>query len=382
LPENISTLDGHSRFITCIAWNPKEDILATGSRDSTVILWNIKDDIEKKVLDYSVQGQIINLENGVSALDWNTDGSLLATGTKTGFVRIWDEYGNLKLNEKGGSTILKDIKWNKSGTLIGGALYDQIFIWSFEAGKLKKIKQIKVMSSLSGTVDWQTDNTFSFFVYKDIQVFKVGKNQPIKTFSGHTHLVQSSQWDPQGKLLASGSQDNTVKVWSMDREDCLHDLKGHTDTIKQVKWSNTGPGTKYPNKKLFLASFSYGKTVKLWDVETGSCLHTLENQQSFVRSIDFSPDGRFLASGCDDRVFNIWCTQTGKLLKTHQFQYGINFTIQFVCWSNTANKIAVSTLSNVFLINVNGLQSKEEKRSILDATKSKQKHESNQGKLI
>jgi transducin (beta)-like 1 len=379
LPENISTLDGHSRFIICIAWNPKENILATGSIDSTVILWNIKDDIEKKILDHSRQGNTKKLNDPVTALDWNTGGSLLATGTETGYVRIWDADGNLKFNEKGGSTMLICIKWNKSGTLIGGVFKNcQNKIWSFEAGKLKKIQQIKVMISPSGTVDWQTDNTFSMFDDTGILVYKVGHKQPIKTFSGHTGTVQSIQLDPQGKLLASGSQDNTVKVWSMDRDDCMHDLKGHTDWVCQIKWSNTGPGTKYPNEKLFLASCSGDKTVKLWNVQTGTCLHTLENQQSFVQSIDCSPNGRFLVGGCYNGVFSIWCTKTGKLLKTHKIQS----TIDFVCWSNTVDKIAVAHSTDVCLISVNELQAKEENRSILEAATSRPKLELNKSKLI
>jgi transducin (beta)-like 1 len=377
LAENISTLKGHFQYITCIAWNPKENILATGSEDVTVILWNIKDDIEKKVLDHTIQVKKINLERAVSALDWNCDGGLLATGTETGYVRIWDANGNLKVKRNIGFTSLNSLKWNKSGTLIGVAFNNgQIVIWSTEAGKLKKIQQFKVSETISYRVDWQTDETFSTFVYKNILVYKVGHKQPIKTFSGHTETVQFIQWDPQGKLLASGSSDNTVRVWSMDREDCLHDLKGHTGWVSQVKWSNTGPGTKYPNSKLSLASVSDDKTVKLWDVETGTCLHTLENHQDYVTSIDFSPDRRFLASGCDDGVFNIWCTHTGKLLKTHKFQSGI----RFLCWSSTANKIAVAHFSEVSLITVKDLQAKEEKRSILESTTSKL--ESNQGKLI
>jgi transducin (beta)-like 1 len=306
---------------------------------------------------------------------------LLATGTHTGCVRIWDAGGNLKLKEKGGSTKLNSIKWNKSGTLIGGGFSNgKIVTWRTEEGKLKNVHQLFSCTFLALLkFEWQTDDTFSTCnENRKIEVLNMRFKKPIKTFSGHTGSVQSIQWDPQGKLLASGSQDNTVKVWSMDREDCLHDLKGHTHFVDQVKWSNTGPGTKYPNKKLFLASCSEDKTVKLWDVDTGTCLHTLQNHKGFVRSIDFSPDGIFFASGCGSGVFNIWCTQTGKLLKTHKFQSGI----KIVCWSNTADKIAISQSSDVCLIYVNGLQSKEENKSILEAATSKPILELSQGELI
>ena len=106
----------------------------------------------------------------------------------------------------------------------------------------------------------------------------------------------------------------TLKVWSMDRDSCLHDLQAHNKEIYTIKWSCTGPGTPNPNANLILASASFDSTVRLWDVERGVSLHTLTRHKEPVYSVAFSPDGKHLASGSFDKCVHIWCTQTGKLV--------------------------------------------------------------------
>ena len=52
---------------------------------------------------------------------------------------------------------------------------------------------------------------------------------------GHTNEVNAIKWDPQGKFLASCSDDMTLKVWSMDRDNCVHDLSAHQKEIYTIK---------------------------------------------------------------------------------------------------------------------------------------------------
>lgn len=65
--------------------------------------------------------------------------------------------------------------------------------------------------------------------------------------------VNAIKWDPQGNLLASCSDDMTLKIWSMKQETCVHDLQAHSKEIYTIKWSPTGPGTPNPNMNLILA---------------------------------------------------------------------------------------------------------------------------------
>ena len=100
---------------------------------------------------------------------------------------------------------------------------------------------------------------------------------------GHSDLVRAVAFSPDGELLASGSDDNTVRVWDRTTGTCRATLKGHSKRIGAVAFS--------PDGKL-LVSGSYDKTVRLWD-PTGTCRATLESHSS-VTAVAFSPDGKLL----------------------------------------------------------------------------------------
>ncbi|KAL8353836.1 hypothetical protein RB601_003595 [Gaeumannomyces tritici] len=132
-------------------------------------------------------------------------------------------------------------------------------------------------------------------------------NACLQTLEGHGGSVSSVAFSPDGQRLASGSGDNTVKLWDAATGACLQTLEGHSDEVLSVAFSPDGQR---------LASASYDKTVKLWDAATGACLQTLEGHSSSVSSIAFSPDGQRLASGSDDETVKLWDAATGACLQT------------------------------------------------------------------
>ncbi|MEH2063909.1 MAG: hypothetical protein V7K50_16865 [Nostoc sp.] len=138
----------------------------------------------------------------------------------------------------------------------------------------------------------------------------------VNRLEGHTDIVWGVTFSPDGQLLASGSRDQTVKLWRPDGT-LLQTLKGHTDAVSCVSFSPDGQS---------LASGSLDKTVQIWHKNpvTGEFnpkpYKTLKGHGDWVYSVNFSPDGELLASGSKDKTIKLWRKDGSlvKILRGHQ----------------------------------------------------------------
>ena len=125
------------------------------------------------------------------------------------------------------------------------------------------------------------------------------KNQP--TLAGHTGEVYCLSFSPDGKTLASASQDGTVKVWDVAAEQLQRTLKVHAAEVMHVAFSPDGAT---------LAATGDDGMVKLWETATGREKGVLKGHAEDVFGVAFSPDGQILATcGCDDTV-RLWNAKT------------------------------------------------------------------------
>ncbi|MCF3622491.1 CHAT domain-containing protein [Planktothrix agardhii] len=140
-----------------------------------------------------------------------------------------------------------------------------------------------------------------------VKLWDANTGKEIQTLRGHTDRVYGVSFSPDGKRLATGSWDNTVKLWDANTGKEIYTLRGHTDWVWDVSFS--------PDSKR-LASASGDKTVKLWDVSAGKEIQTLTGHTDGLRGVSFSPDGKRLATASSDKTVKLWDSTTGKEIQT------------------------------------------------------------------
>lgn len=137
---------------------------------------------------------------------------------------------------------------------------------------------------------------------KTLRLWNGSALTPAGTLIGHQQFVLTAAFHPQMEhLLASGSRDRTIKLWDVQQRQAIATLTEHTQAINAIAFSANGR---------YLASGSADKTVKLWDLETHHVIATLTGHRLAVQTVAFSPTGPLLASGSMDGTIRLWSLDT------------------------------------------------------------------------
>lgn len=159
------------------------------------------------------------------------------------------------------------------------------------------------------------------------------------TLEGHTGLVASVNYSPDGRLVVTASYDDTARIWNATTGEELQQLVGHTHVLYNAEFS--------PDGETIVTSSRDG-TARIWDVETGQELLELTGHTGSVNSAHYSPSGDYIVTASDDQTVRVWDATTGEELR--QF-IGHTDKVRYADFSPDGNFV-ISTAANLSVVKI------------------------------
>jgi eukaryotic-like serine/threonine-protein kinase len=288
--DEFQRLVGHTTETWCVAFSPESSLLASGSDDHTVKIWDARTGREKVTA-----GGHTAL---VAAVAFSPDGRTLATASFDKSIKLWDPTTGTELATLAGHDgPVRCLAFAPDGNLLASVADDRsVRLWNVPARQRYRTLQGHENKTRAAVFHPRGRFLFTSDNAGLIKLWDTQDGSLVRSWEDASE-VHSLAITPQGDILAAGSKEGLIRLYSIPVGQRLVVLEGQPESARSLAFSTDG-GT--------LASGGEDATVTLWHVATGEELFALRGVNAQVNGLAFSPDGRTLAAAAHDGAVTLW----------------------------------------------------------------------------
>ncbi|KAL7763984.1 hypothetical protein ACKLNR_005129 [Fusarium oxysporum f. sp. zingiberi] len=286
----IKELNIYGDWVTSVAFSSGSRLIVSTRQDQTIRLWETGNEGSSQAYkghEGWVENVVLSPQSG------------LAASYSDNIVHIWQiANGQLLRDLRGHTDRVTLVSFSRDSTLLASSSYDKtVRVWRVDNGDCVQILRYK--ATVKALTFFPSSRLLVTAIYSEIQVWDIATGECIQELSGHRDWITHVAFSPDSKLMASASEDETVRLWQVGDDEKIRNSNSSDGSI--LAWTVS-------SNRALIASVS-NDHVQLWRTDNGECTQKLKGHDDSILSVTFSPNTRSIPASVHRRSKDMYVLQ-------------------------------------------------------------------------